>query len=69
MGVLLVLIVLAVFTGATYAGFFAVPKGPNRPLYRSSLVLTSVSVYLMWAVTYLSQMNPIIVPERTYYGD
>ncbi|EJT74620.1 hypothetical protein GGTG_08460 [Gaeumannomyces tritici R3-111a-1] len=46
------------------AWFFS-PKGENQVLWRSSLILALVSCYLMWAITFLAQLNPLIVPRRS----
>ncbi|ORX82634.1 hypothetical protein BCR32DRAFT_194015, partial [Anaeromyces robustus] len=40
------------------------PKGPNQAVIRTSIVLTLCCCYLMWAVTYMCQLNPLISPER-----
>jgi len=45
------------------AWFFA-PKGENQVLWRSSLILAFTSCYLMWAITFLAQLNPLIEPRR-----
>lgn len=34
-------------------------------MWRSSLILAIVSCYLMWAVTFLAQLHPLIVPKRS----
>src|SRR4051812_24823711 len=34
-------------------------------LWRSSLILTFISCYLMWAITFLAQLNPLIEPRRS----
>lgn len=34
-------------------------------LWRSSLILSIVSCYLMWAITLLSQLHPLIEPKRS----
>ncbi|KAL8372049.1 hypothetical protein RB595_001712 [Gaeumannomyces hyphopodioides] len=46
------------------AWFFS-PKGENQVLWRSSLILALVSCYMMWAITFLAQLNPLIVPRRS----
>ncbi|KAF4975175.1 hypothetical protein FZEAL_8004 [Fusarium zealandicum] len=34
-------------------------------LWRSSLILAIVSCYLMWAITFLAQLHPLIAPRRS----
>jgi V-type H+-transporting ATPase subunit e len=34
-------------------------------LWRSSLILAIVSCYLMWAITFMAQLHPLIAPRRT----
>lgn len=41
------------------------PKGENQVLWRSSLILSFVSCYLMWAITFLAQLHPLIEPRRS----
>lgn len=38
---------------------------PVRRLWRSSLILSFVSCYLMWAITFLAQLHPLIEPRRS----
>ncbi|KAI2815087.1 hypothetical protein CBS63078_8057 [Aspergillus niger] len=40
------------------------PKGENQTVFRSTLVLSFVCCYLMWAITFLAQWHPLIVPKR-----
>ncbi|KAF4125303.1 V-type H+-transporting ATPase subunit e [Geosmithia morbida] len=47
------------------ASWFLSPKGENQVLWRSSLILAIVSCYLMWAIAFLAQLNPLIAPRRT----
>ncbi|PFH55051.1 hypothetical protein XA68_10891 [Ophiocordyceps unilateralis] len=62
---------LSIFIGAVViaalctASWFLAPKGANQVLWRSSLILSIVSCFLMWAITYLAQLNPLIVPKRS----
>ncbi|KAJ6444227.1 protein transport protein Sec39 [Purpureocillium lavendulum] len=37
----------------------------SHRLWRSSLILSIVSCYLMWAITFLAQLHPLIVPKRS----
>ncbi|KAJ8326517.1 hypothetical protein BDV3_006027 [Batrachochytrium dendrobatidis] len=66
MGALTVLISLAVVVGLTVAGFIFMPKGPDILVWRTSLVISAISCWLMWAITYIAQLNPLISPERTF---
>lgn len=34
-------------------------------LWRSSLILAFVCCYLMWAITFLAQLHPLIEPKRS----
>lgn len=47
-------------------GFFIVPKGSDQIVFRTALVLSLVCMWLMWAVTYLAQINPLLPPERNW---
>lgn len=33
--------------------------------WRSSLIIAFISCYLMWAITFLAQLNPLIAPKRS----
>ncbi|KAI8848356.1 armadillo-type protein [Chytridium lagenaria] len=61
-----ILISFLVFLFLGVGGFFAIPKSADQLVYRTSLVLTIVCCWTMWAVTYLAQINPLIVPERSW---
>ncbi|KAF5359672.1 hypothetical protein D9756_003504 [Leucocoprinus leucothites] len=41
-----------------------VPKGPNQVTIRTALMLTFAATYLMWMVTYMAQLHPLIQPMR-----
>ncbi|EGU81237.1 hypothetical protein FOXB_08270 [Fusarium oxysporum f. sp. conglutinans Fo5176] len=34
-------------------------------LWRSSAILAIVSCYLMWAITFLAQLHPLIAPRKS----
>ena len=56
---------LVVIVALCLASWFFSPKGENQVLWRSSLILTIISCYLMWAITFLAQLNPLIEPRRS----
>jgi V-type H+-transporting ATPase subunit e len=56
---------LAIIVALCVASWFFAPKGENQVLWRSSLILSIVSCYLMWAITFLAQLHPLIEPRRS----
>ncbi|RSM08033.1 hypothetical protein CDV31_008336 [Fusarium ambrosium] len=60
-----VFIGLVVIAALCVASWFLAPKGENQVLWRSSLILAIVSCYLMWAITFMAQLHPLIAPRRT----
>ncbi|KAF2743425.1 hypothetical protein M011DRAFT_496918 [Sporormia fimetaria CBS 119925] len=54
-------IVVAIFCAAAW---FLAPKGENQTTWRSTLVLSAVSMYIMWLITFLAQLHPLITPYR-----
>ncbi|KAJ2968505.1 hypothetical protein NQ176_g9150 [Zarea fungicola] len=55
---------LVIVVAMCAAAWFLAPKGENRVLWRSSIILAVVSCYLMWAITFLAQLHPLIRPKR-----
>ncbi|KAF8655066.1 hypothetical protein AX16_003267 [Volvariella volvacea WC 439] len=47
----------------TTAALF-IPKGPHQVLLRTMIMLSLACCYLMWMVTYLAQLHPLIAPVR-----
>ncbi|CAH6719928.1 V-type proton ATPase subunit e [[Candida] jaroonii] len=58
--VLIVFVLVAVLCGVTWV---AAPK-ENRTVWRSSVILGISMCFLMWAITYLSQLHPLQAPRR-----
>ncbi|KAJ5215436.1 uncharacterized protein N7498_001843 [Penicillium cinerascens] len=58
------LIGLIIIVAASLAAWFLSPKGENLTVWRSTLILSFVSCYLMWAIVFLAQWHPLIAPKR-----
>jgi len=56
---------LAIVIAMCAAAWVFSPKGENQVLWRSSIILSIVSCFLMWAITFLAQLNPLIEPRRS----
>ncbi|EGN98859.1 hypothetical protein SERLA73DRAFT_122734 [Serpula lacrymans var. lacrymans S7.3] len=56
---------LVVTVGLMACGYLFVPKGPQQTLVRTSIALTLAVCYLMWMITYLAQLHPLIEPYRS----
>ncbi|CAI4219875.1 unnamed protein product [Parascedosporium putredinis] len=37
----------------------------SQLIWRSSLILALICCYLMWAITYLAQLHPLVAPKRS----
>ncbi|KAJ7170896.1 ATPase, V0 complex, subunit E1/e2 [Mycena crocata] len=40
-------------------------KGPQQVVVRTAIMLTLAACYLLWMVTYLAQLHPLITPQRS----
>ncbi|KAJ7592977.1 ATPase, V0 complex, subunit E1/e2 [Mycena floridula] len=58
---LVLVIVLALMT----ASALFIPKGPQQVLIRTSVLLTLAACYLMWMVTYMAQLHPLVAPQKS----
>ncbi|KAJ5780283.1 hypothetical protein N7457_005443 [Penicillium paradoxum] len=56
---------LVIIVALSTAAWFLSPKGDNQTLFRSTLILSFISCYLMWAIVFLSQWHPLIAPKRS----
>ncbi|KAF2684345.1 hypothetical protein K458DRAFT_302588, partial [Lentithecium fluviatile CBS 122367] len=54
-------IVVAIFCAAAW---FLSPKGETQTIWRSTLLLSAVAMYIMWAITFLAQLHPLISPIK-----
>ncbi|KAK0480108.1 ATPase, V0 complex, subunit E1/e2 [Armillaria novae-zelandiae] len=57
-----VFLVLVVVAALMTASALFVPKGPNQIVIRTGLMLALAACYLMWMVTYMAQLHPLIAP-------
>ncbi|KAI5788334.1 ATP synthase subunit H-domain-containing protein [Geopyxis carbonaria] len=57
---------LVIVAVASVASYFFAPKGENQTIWRSSLILSMVACYLMWALTLLAQLHPLINPKSSH---
>ncbi|TRX98943.1 hypothetical protein FHL15_000285 [Xylaria flabelliformis] len=60
-----VFIGLVVVAAMCIAAWFLSPKGENQTTWRSSLIIAFISCYLMWFITFMAQLHPLIEPRRT----
>ncbi|CCE90722.1 H(+)-transporting V0 sector ATPase subunit e TDEL_0B05930 [Torulaspora delbrueckii] len=37
----------------------------NQTVWRSTVILSLSMMFLMWAITYLSQLHPLVMPRRS----
>ncbi|KAI0875232.1 ATPase, V0 complex, subunit E1/e2 [Hypoxylon argillaceum] len=60
-----VFIGLVIVAAMCVAAWFLSPKGENQTTWRSSLIIAFVSCYLMWFITFMAQLHPLIEPRRS----
>ncbi|KAL1919948.1 uncharacterized protein VTP21DRAFT_1880 [Calcarisporiella thermophila] len=59
--VLWIFIATLIASGALYV---LTPKGPNQTTIRTSLIMSLICCYIMWAITYMAQLHPLVAPQR-----
>ncbi|ORZ05970.1 ATP synthase subunit H-domain-containing protein [Lobosporangium transversale] len=65
MGGLLIVFVFAVVVALSSASYLFTPRGPNQTVIRTALIMTLVSCFLMWSITYLAQLHPLMRPRHS----
>ncbi|KAI5848842.1 ATP synthase subunit H-domain-containing protein [Tricharina praecox] len=60
-----IIVGLVIVVIASVLAYLFSPKGETQTIWRSSLILAFVSCYLMWAITLLAQLHPLISPKRS----
>ncbi|ORY82605.1 ATPase, V0 complex, subunit E1/e2 [Protomyces lactucae-debilis] len=61
---LTVLLVAAVIAALCAVCYVFSPKGDNQTVWRMTSILTLVSMYLMWMLTYMAQLHPLVAPRK-----
>ncbi|KAJ2798221.1 H(+)-transporting V0 sector ATPase subunit e [Coemansia furcata] len=64
MGGALVFWVGVVTVGICLGALFAFKGMTDPTLWRTCSILSATCCYLMWAITYLAQLHPLIIPKR-----
>ncbi|BFZ54933.1 H(+)-transporting V0 sector ATPase subunit e [Savitreella phatthalungensis] len=59
-----IVIVFAAVVGLSIGCYLFSPKGDNQTVWRFTSILTLVSMYLMWMITYLAQLHPLVAPRK-----
>ncbi|KIJ91020.1 hypothetical protein K443DRAFT_510438 [Laccaria amethystina LaAM-08-1] len=60
-----VFLLLVITAGLMTASALFIPKGPNQVVIRTALLVGLVAFYLLWMITYMAQLHPLIAPVRT----
>ncbi|KAF7322616.1 hypothetical protein HMN09_00040100 [Mycena chlorophos] len=64
--VLPILFLLAIVAALMTCAALFTPKGPNQVVIRTGIMLSLAACYLMWMVTYLAQLHPLLRALRGY---
>ncbi|KAJ7126770.1 ATPase, V0 complex, subunit E1/e2 [Mycena epipterygia] len=63
--ILPIFFILAIVVALMTCGALFTPKGPQQVVIRTAIMLTLAACYLLWMVTYLAQLHPLITPQRS----
>ncbi|TFK36626.1 ATP synthase subunit H-domain-containing protein [Crucibulum laeve] len=64
-----VIFVLIVTAGLMTLAALFTPKGPHQVTIRTSIMLAVAACYLMWMVTYMAQLHPLIGDSNEDFED
>ncbi|AMD19879.1 HCL272Cp [Eremothecium sinecaudum] len=59
--------VVATFLSVSLASvvFWVFAPKENQSVWRSTVILSIAMMFLMWAITYMSQLHPLVAPRRS----
>ncbi|KAL5504283.1 VMA9 [Sanghuangporus vaninii] len=60
-----VIALLVIVLGLMAVTWLATPKGPQQTLIRTAVLLALSCCYLMWMVTYMAQLHPLMGMSTT----
>ncbi|KAJ7455224.1 ATPase, V0 complex, subunit E1/e2 [Mycena galericulata] len=63
--VLPIIFLLAIVVSLMTIAAIFTPKGPQQVVIRTAIMLALSACYLLWMVTYLAQLHPLISPVRS----
>ncbi|KAJ7261736.1 ATPase, V0 complex, subunit E1/e2 [Mycena haematopus] len=63
--ILPVFFILAIVVALMTCAAVFTPKGPQQVVIRTAVMLSLASCYLLWMVTYLAQLHPLLAPIRS----
>jgi len=66
MSLFLPIIIATIICIAIGVIFSVFPLGPDKALCRVLAWTAMICIWLMWLMTYLSQMNPLVAPQINF---
>ncbi|KAF7336809.1 hypothetical protein MVEN_02116700 [Mycena venus] len=67
--ILPIFFILAIVVALMTCAALFTPKGPQQVVIRTAIMLTLACCYLMWMVTYLAQLHPLLSPVRSVQAE
>ncbi|QLQ82526.1 hypothetical protein HG537_0H02880 [Torulaspora globosa] len=60
-------VVVATFLAVSLVSiaFWVFAPKTNQTVWRSTVILSLSMMFLMWAITYLAQLHPLVMPRRS----
>ncbi|KAJ3203332.1 H(+)-transporting V0 sector ATPase subunit e [Clydaea vesicula] len=60
----IIFVTFALVAFLTVGLYLAAPKNQDQVVFRTAIVLTAICCWTMYAITYIAQLHPLIVPEH-----